>query len=423
MLGLRSGVRLKPSPGWFARPGRSARPSLDVANINDELPPNFVITRDYLLAGFCRSSLGPALVKSNANAWSARMQTGQWMCKLVVNSLQFRTQGLSTTFPQPLENNSMKVSLIECLTEFCYLTALGISLLFTLSSSAFAFSPKLHSAYTLKAAQTYQNCTGVKLPNQLTEALAKGTDAEDSSMLTLHQRTTNWHFYNRNHALEPFWFANRNLDVIFAKRVEALNTLLANPDADTVKVYEQAGRVLHYIQDMSVPGHVVPAYHAKLPGNHPDPFDEFESIEGLPVFGLSEGQCQDLRGEADKADASPRRFLNDAATATLQVIEQIDVAGKPIVDGAWKGYWVYPSPDPDDARKGWGEYGTCEFTKGVVKADCKSEEELMALFEQQSLQTLKNSVLMLFYLQKRLTELQEKRQRGSVLTTVSPSPR
>ncbi|QUE91514.1 hypothetical protein [Pseudomonas sp. SCA2728.1_7] len=289
-----------------------------------------------------------------------------------------------------------------------YLAAFGLSLLFNPSTPAFGFNPDLHSAYALRAAQAYQRCPGVKLPEQLAEASAAGTDAEDSNLLTLPLRATNWHFYNRNKKLEPFWFANRSLDVIFSKRIEKLNELLAEPDADPVAVYEQAGRVLHYIQDMSVPGHVVPAYHAKLPGNDPDPFDEFESIEALPVFGLSEAQCQALRDEAGKADATPQRFLDAAATATLQAIEQIDAAGKPVVDGAWNAYWVYPARDTDEARKGWGQYGTCEFAKGNVNAGCKREEELVALFEQQSRQAQSNSVLMLFYVQKKLAEAGQK---------------
>ncbi|MDD1001330.1 MULTISPECIES: hypothetical protein [Pseudomonas] len=285
-----------------------------------------------------------------------------------------------------------------------YLAAFGLSLLFNPSTPAFAFNPDLHSVYALKAAHAYQRCAGVKLPEHLAEALAIGTDAEDSNLLTLPQRATNWHFYNRNKKLEPFWFANRSLDVIFSKRIEKLNALLAEPDADPVAVYEQAGRVLHYIQDMSVPGHVVPAYHAKLPGNHSDPFDEFESIEALPVFDLSDAQCQALRDEAGKADATPKGFLDAAATATLQAIEQIDAAGKPVVDGAWKAYWVYPARDTDEARKGWGQYGDCEFSKGEVNAGCKGEQELVALFEQQSRQAQENSVLMLFYVQKKLAE-------------------
>ncbi len=289
-----------------------------------------------------------------------------------------------------------------------YLAAFGLSLLFNPSTPAFAFNPDLHSSYALKAAQAFQRCPGVKLPEQLAEAMATGTDAEDSNLLTLPQRATNWHFYNRNKKLEPFWFANRSLDVIFSKRIEKLNALLAEPDADPVAVYEQAGRVLHYIQDMSVPGHVVPAYHAKLPGNHADPFDEFESIEALPVFDLSDAQCQTLRDEADKADATPQGFLDAAATATLQAIEQIDAAGKPVVDGAWQAYWVYPARDTDEARKGWGQYGDCEFSKGDINAGCKREQELIALFEQQSRQAQRNSVLMLFYVQKKLAEAGQK---------------
>ncbi len=289
-----------------------------------------------------------------------------------------------------------------------YLAVLGLSLLLNPSTPAMAFNPELHSAYALKAAQAFQRCPGVKLPVQLAEALAKGTDAEDSSPLTILQRITHWHFYNRNEKLEPFWFVERNLDAIFNKRIKRLDELLAKPDADPVEVYEQAGRVLHYIQDMSVPGHVVPAYHAKLPGNHSDPFDEFESIEALPVFDLSDAQCQALRDEASKADANPRRFLDAAATATLQAIEQIDAAGKPVVDGAWNAYWVYPARDTDEARKGWGQYGTCEFAKGNVNAGCKREEQLVALFEQQSRQAQRNSVLMLFYVQKKLAEAGQK---------------
>lgn len=289
-----------------------------------------------------------------------------------------------------------------------YLAALGISLLFNPSSPTFAFTPDLHSAYALKAAQAYQSCTGVKLPAQLGEALAEGTDAEDSSLLTLYQRISNWHFYNRNQTLVSFWFADRNLDDIFSTRVKRLHELLVKPDADPVQVYEQAGRVLHYIQDMSVPGHVLPAYHAKLPGSPADPFDEFEGVEALPAFSLSEARCGELLAKVESVHTYPAALLDEAARNTLKAIEQIDKHGKPIVDGAWQHYWVYPAPDPDEARKGWGDYGNCPFAKGVAPEGCKSESELVALFERQSLQTLENSVLMLIYLQKRLAERDEK---------------
>lgn len=50
MLGLSNGLRLRPSTGWFARAGRSTGPSRDVTNINNDSPPNFVVTRRPFLA-------------------------------------------------------------------------------------------------------------------------------------------------------------------------------------------------------------------------------------------------------------------------------------------------------------------------------------------------------------------------------------
>lgn len=49
---------------------------------------------------FLPLALRRALVKSNANCWSAGMQlTGQWLCKLVVKSLQFRSPHKQTPRP------------------------------------------------------------------------------------------------------------------------------------------------------------------------------------------------------------------------------------------------------------------------------------------------------------------------------------
>jgi hypothetical protein len=291
-----------------------------------------------------------------------------------------------------LENNSMEARSLATR----YLASIGIVLLCSPASPAFAFTPELHSEFADKAVEAYQTCPGVTLPEPLGKALAGGTKAEDSDPLTAVERITNWHFYNRNQTLKPFWFFQRNLDSIFITRTKALNELLEDPDSNPVDVYKQAGRVLHYIQDMSVPGHVVPTYHIK------DPFDGFGSIDALPKFSLSAEECQKLHDDAATETASPGAFLENAAKATLRQIEQTGADDKPVANGGWAAYWVYPSPDSADAQKGWGDYGVCPFSKGSGIAGCKQDEELVALFEHQYEQALKNSVRMLFYLQKRL---------------------
>lgn len=79
-----------------------------------------------------------------------------------------------------------------------------------------------------------------------------GTQNEDTAPLNLYDRSTNWHFYNREGRLRPWALGNRSLDLIFAKRAQALEIALRG-ESNINDVYHRAGQVLHYIQDMSVP--------------------------------------------------------------------------------------------------------------------------------------------------------------------------
>lgn len=269
----------------------------------------------------------------------------------------------------------------------------------TVSGSVLAFDADVHPTFTRTAVEAYKACQGTGVSAEASEALIAGTRAEDASLATLGQRISNWHFYNRNASLKPMWFASRNLDHIFATRVRQLNERVAQgAAASTADVYQQAGRVLHYIQDMSVPAHVVPVFHAKLlVWNLEDGFDQFPLNPSMASFRLNPAQCEALRADAE--GGNPHGRLLRSANATLAAIGQRGSGGDA---GAWRDYWVYPSPDTAQVEKGWGEYGRCTFAKGTNKPGCKSDAELEALFEQQSVQTLKDSVWMLFYVDRQL---------------------
>ncbi|KQQ64395.1 hypothetical protein ASF84_25995 [Pseudomonas sp. Leaf127] len=273
----------------------------------------------------------------------------------------------------------------------------GLSVLLLMGAqAAWAFDPELHRAYTRQAVAAWAGCASL-LP-EVGAALAAGTDAEDTGVLTAWQRLTHWHFYNRDGKLLPFWFIDRNIDRIFALRVEALEQLLQQKRPPITEVYEQAGRVLHYIQDMSVPAHVVPVFHV---AGSADPFDSFKRRESLPAFSLSLDECQQLKAETATAPAYLHTLLNEAAESTLRAIGQRP-SGPEMAENAWQRYWAWPARDPDEAAKGWGEYGTCTFALGPVNPGCKSEAELQAFFEQQYRQTLWNSVRVLAYLSRRV---------------------
>lgn len=266
-----------------------------------------------------------------------------------------------------------------------------------------AFDAERHPEFTRQAVELYRKCKGVSLSKESAEALAEGTENEDASILTLGQRVANWHFYNRDGKLRDSWFANRSLDVIFAKRNDELEVLLAAEPRDPVKIYERAGRVLHYIQDMSVPAHVVPIYHVTLPllGGG-DSFDAYQPKElvGPP---WSAAACQELRPSVTEDSGFPRARLEATAQSTLQRIGQL---GKPESGHGWEKYWIYPSPDRSERSNGWGSYpeGGCEFVVGGAAPGCKSREQLDALFTPQYQDVLLNSVRMLIYLELRLAQ-------------------
>lgn len=273
----------------------------------------------------------------------------------------------------------------------------GLSLLLLMSAQAAqAFDPDLHRAYTQQAVEAWSSCASL-LPEAGT-ALAAGTDAEDTSALTGWQRLTHWHFYNRDGKLQPLGFIDRNIDGIFALRVEALEQLLRQKHPDITEVYEQAGRVLHYIQDMSVPAHVVPIFHV---AGAADAFDSFRRSESLSTFSLSLAECHQLNADTATDPAYLHALLNNAAESTLRAIGQRP-SGPESVENAWQNYWVWPARDPEEAAKGWGEYGPCRFARGPAQPDCKSEAELEAFFEHQYRQTLLDSVRVLAYIARRL---------------------
>ena len=97
------------------------------------------------------------------------------------------------------------------------------------------------------------------------EGLKEGSRSEDQIS---PQRIWNWHFYGEEEDNYRSWFGANKTSL---KRVKSLvarladtSQTLSNHPQDTDLVMKKAvlvGRLLHHIQDMSCPPHVVPVYH------------------------------------------------------------------------------------------------------------------------------------------------------------------
>ena len=96
--------------------------------------------------------------------------------------------------------------------------------------------------------------------------------AKDADTRPLYTRATNWHFYNGNleqdTVKKTIWPFHEPLVIhlssnhILQRRVKELEQEIAKNSIEDALLL--VGRILHHIQDMSTPSHVVPVYHGPL---------------------------------------------------------------------------------------------------------------------------------------------------------------
>lgn len=141
--------------------------------------------------------------------------------------------------------------------------------------------------------------------NLFRNALLQGTKYEDEFTPT---RGLNWHFYPANQTIkaaehvllkQPRIIIKPTSEGILLKRQKGLAALVQN--GPSVGLFELFGRVLHHLQDMSTPTHVVPVYHG--PGNL-DPYEEYlEKKWQLIAPRIDENQLlEQLSGQQSATD-------------------------------------------------------------------------------------------------------------------------
>ena len=116
--------------------------------------------------------------------------------------------------------------------------------------------PTHHRQITRTALIYWQRESGVALPDALCQAIVRGSGIEDAPSW---QRLYHWHFYRSNPQI-PDWPLLR---LTSEYRVRALQQHLSRTQPH-VERGEWIGRLLHHLQDMSTPAHVVPIYHDPL---------------------------------------------------------------------------------------------------------------------------------------------------------------
>ncbi|HRH79969.1 MAG TPA: hypothetical protein PLW81_02870 [Thiobacillaceae bacterium] len=188
----------------------------------------------------------------------------------------------------------------------------------------------------------------------------EGVVLEDAPTLS---RLLNWHFHPTNETLRrKIWaIVEPNSRPLLARRQERfLEACQGHPASNP---YLLLGRIIHHIQDMSTPSHVVPVYHG--PGLD-DPYEDYLEVRWDDIQSCARTRVRTLQHDApppahdflglyDRAAQVTLLWL-DADRRCIEVVvdDQIDYASGALF---WAGHeQTFAEPPPYHSR-GFGGFG------------------------------------------------------------------
>jgi hypothetical protein len=267
-----------------------------------------------------------------------------------------------------------------------------------------------HSFITEKALELYSDFS---LPNadtftQFTSAVVLGSEEADIRPYSV--RATNWHFFKANELLQPHKVELINLlplitiyrtsEQVLRRRIIELETEISKGHSE--QLFELVGRILHHVQDMSTPSHVVPVYHGPLIN------DEFETYCHKK---LDKKFKKIVIKEKDVIYKDSYELMDTyvwAAKETLAYLRSTDSKFEAIVDGkpkkiGWDYFWrpYDGSSNNKGILRGFGSFstlakhfgdGTIDIEEGKFELDCIHYENLLAYIAEK---TLKDSLQVL----------------------------
>jgi hypothetical protein len=286
--------------------------------------------------------------------------------------------------------------------------------------NASAFDPEMHFKYTFRASQALGSCKGDPIDPWLVGKFAAGTDKEDTTDPL--NRIENWHYAPNNRLpkesvllfpLPVIGYAT--MAHVFATRSRELRDVINQEDCKSGEVFSRAGHVLHFLQDVRVPSHVIPVHHGSVFGK--DGFDgydfdfsaseggdvcgqdvEAKRLVGLATTGSGEGFVQALEELREHIGRETAEMMNQELGDTGCMARQIFWCDPAI--GEQCGSW--PMPGFGRYRKypkGMKQAGkTIDFGADEVACNGKavqiSRAEYLAYFRESYRKMMRNSALM-----------------------------
>jgi hypothetical protein len=185
-------------------------------------------------------------------------------------------------------------------------------------------------------------------------SIIQGADDEDTTEPV--NRATNWHFYRAKNSTIPkrtrLLFKTTSEDIL-NKRIDSMS----DSDTNSEAFYNYLGRIIHHIQDMSTPSHVMPIYHGpKVPlklgwGMIDDHFESFMEKNDSQISAEDVDTPISIDDIKDYED-----IYKKAADDMLQNILKVEEV---IADRPYSLFWKHCTEEEYSKVKGFGVYGKC----------------------------------------------------------------
>lgn len=257
-----------------------------------------------------------------------------------------------------------------------------------------AISKKNHQSVTTKAMEEYRKCTKrLGVADTLTKgeaSIVKATQLEDKATFT---RYFNWHFYDAYKDTEyamgkSTTGAWKSLHHIYNKRADSL--VDSFNESRSQDIYEYSGRLIHYIQDMTVPAHVAPIYHYKFRW-----IDRSDYFDSMPEWRTSQFNPPSDLCDIEKTSLNDiKKRLNEILETTAKrtrdrIREKIVVNdGHSLKGKSWEEFWILRNPKNDSAysgtKLGFSPYGN--QNREGFKNLCETDRDICIDFFKQSFQ-------------------------------------
>ncbi len=245
-------------------------------------------------------------------------------------------------------------------------------------------NPLNHEDYTMAALNVFAEYNGIDpAPDEIAKTLCDASGSEDNPEI---QRGLNWHFFNNGGKIKNNKFIpgvrtsedrveklSKSLDKVLPK---SGTELTEDAQKDAINI---TGRLLHHIQDMSTPSHVVPVYHGIVLKDRYEKFGKDFAKKTTTLYSPDTGNSTPesstitiSKVEVDQAMSkiqtpTAMKLYEQAANGCLAYLELADFQAK--VDGElqtllWKSFYrengsSEPQWSESEEKKGFGTFGRC----------------------------------------------------------------